>query len=115
MINIYYIKATKLYLELATHAVPTFSCLNFMLNLRQERKPSFHKLTDEKRIAIQAHVILPSENSSDWSKIAFNILPRKPNKGGLWLGYPKPAHNKELSRSHMNRWWFRKIVNVNNS
>ena len=49
MINIYYIKATKLYLELATHAVPTFSCLNFMLNLRQERKPSFHKLTDEKK------------------------------------------------------------------
>ena len=31
MINIYYIKATKLYLELATYAVPTFpvsiSCL----------------------------------------------------------------------------------------
>ena len=49
MINIYYIKATKLYLELATHAVTTFSCLNFMLNLRQERKPSFHKVTDEKK------------------------------------------------------------------
>ena len=41
MINIYYIKATKLYLELATHAVPTFPVSILCLIYGKRGNPHF--------------------------------------------------------------------------